>query len=101
VVGNGGSVNTYGEVEFPAMPGGVMQCIKCHGNDAWHQPAPRDHPAAALTARVWKSVCGSCHDSTAAHAHIDVQTAPSGAESCAVCHGPGRDQDVVRVHLPR
>ena len=101
VVGNGGSPNTYGEVEFPAMPGGVMQCFKCHGNDAWHAPAPRDHPSAAVPARVWASVCGSCHDSSAAHAHIDVQTAPSGAESCAVCHGAGRDQDVVRVHIPR
>ena len=101
VVGNGGSPSTFGDIVFPATPGGVMQCVKCHGNDAWHAPAPRDHPAASVPARVWGVVCGSCHDSTAAHAHIDVQTASDGAESCAVCHGAGREEDVVKVHVPR
>jgi hypothetical protein len=101
VVGNGGSVNMYGEIEFPAMPGGVMQCVKCHGNDAWHAPQEREHPLALLPTQAWGVVCGSCHDSSAAQAHIAVQTAPGGAESCAVCHGPYRDQDVVKVHFPR
>ena len=100
VVGNGGNPSTYGEVVFPAMPGEVKQCVRCHGNDAWKQPAPRVDPFATVPVRVWGVVCGSCHDSDAAHAHIDVST-PGGTESCEVCHGPGKPLDVVRVHFPR
>jgi hypothetical protein len=84
------------------MPGGVLQCVKCHGNDAWKLPTNRDHPTEQTApVRSWRVVCGSCHDSVEAHAHIDAQTAPSGHESCAVCHGDLRDADVVRVHYPR
>jgi hypothetical protein len=102
VAGNNGSSNLYDEVGFPALPGGVRQCVKCHGNDAWHEPANRDHPTSqGAPVRSWRVVCGSCHDSTAAHAHIDAQTSPSGHESCAVCHGSLRDADVVKVHFPR
>jgi hypothetical protein len=102
VAGNNGSINTYEHVGYPAMPGGVLQCVKCHGNDAWQLPTNRDHPTHQVEpVRSWRVVCGSCHDSDSAHAHIDVQTSPSGVESCAVCHGPLRDHDVVRVHFPR
>ena len=102
VVGQRRHEHTYGHVGYPALPGGVMQCVKCHGNDAWKAPLNRDHPTEQnVPVRSWKFVCGSCHDSAAAHAHIDVKTAPSGVESCAVCHGELRDKDVVRVHYPR
>jgi diguanylate cyclase (GGDEF)-like protein len=37
-------------------------------------------------------------DSTDAQAHIHVQTDSEGNESCAVCHGPDRDEDVERAH---
>ncbi len=100
VVGNGGNPSQYGEVEFPAMPGGVRNCDRCHGNDAWKAPQERDHPSAAVPVKAWGDVCGACHDSTAAGAHIDVKTATSGAESCAVCHGPGREWAVERMHKP-
>jgi len=60
------------------------------------------------------AVCSSCHDSDLAQAHMMV---PGGAvfdktqpnisnmvdgnfETCAVCHGPGRDADVEEVHAP-
>jgi hypothetical protein len=46
-------------------------------------------------------VCGACHDSDAAAAHIDVQTSTHGAESCAVCHGPGKEWNVALVHKTR
>ncbi len=109
VVGFGGSpypnnftAHTYGEVVFPAMPGGVRQCVRCHGNDAWKEPEPRDHPTEQVVgARVWGLVCGSCHDSDPAHAHIDVNTAVDGTESCSICHGPGEDLAVERVHRAR
>jgi hypothetical protein len=102
VSGNNGSIHTYGHVGYPALPGGVLQCVKCHGNDAWEMPTNRDHPTEqGAPVRSWRVVCGACHDSSSAHAHIDVQTSPSGVESCAVCHGPLRDEDVVKVHFPR
>jgi len=95
--------HTYAEVLFPAVPGGVQQCAKCHGdgNDAWHEPMPRDHPTEQGTAvRRWDAVCGACHDSTDAQAHIAVQTDAFGNESCGVCHGTGKEWSVERVHKP-
>jgi hypothetical protein len=92
----------FEEVGFPAMPGGVAQCVKCHGNDAWKVPGDRNHPTQQVVpAQKWGFVCGSCHDSNAAHAHITSQTVPNGPEACDVCHGPGKGEDVVKVHFPR
>jgi Cytochrome c7 and related cytochrome c len=92
---------TYSDVVFPAMPDGVDNCAKCHGdsNTAWQVPADRDHPTdQGLPVRTWRAVCGSCHDDAAASAHIDTQTSPSGAEACNVCHGTSGDWAVARVH---
>jgi hypothetical protein len=89
------------ESHFPAMPGGVRQCVRCHGNDAWRQPSTRSHPSALLPVRVWGDVCGACHSGSSAQAHIAANTAASGFESCEVCHAQGRDFPVEKVHLPR
>jgi len=95
------SVSNFAEILFPALPGSVRQCVKCHGNDAWHQPAPRAHPTDQdVPIRRWAAVCGSCHDTTDAQAHISVQTDTLGNESCGVCHAPGEDEAVERVHKP-
>jgi hypothetical protein len=87
--------------EFPAWPGGVKQCAKCHGNEAFHQPRDRSHPDGAVPARVYWVVCGSCHDSDTAHAHMDLNTSPSGHEACTVCHGPDDDLSPAKVHVVR
>jgi hypothetical protein len=93
---------TYEEIGFPAWPGGVRQCVKCHGNDAWHEPSDRTYPQPGSTpARVWRVVCGSCHDSLGAHAHMDTNTSVQGVEGCVFCHGPGEIRDVAKVHPPR
>ena len=104
VIGNQASVNMYPEVEFPALPGRTKNCIKCHGTDSesWLAPADRDYPSGQTpTVREWRSVCNSCHDSDAATAHIDAQTAPSGVESCELCHAPGKEFSVEVMHKPR
>ncbi|MBL8861124.1 MAG: hypothetical protein JNK02_03850 [Planctomycetes bacterium] len=93
--------HTYGEVSFPAMPGGVSNCTICHGagNTSWLQPSNRNHPTDQGSPVLrWTAVCAACHDTTDALAHIEVQTSSSGAESCGVCHGPGKDYSVERVH---
>jgi hypothetical protein len=98
---NNFGVTNFGEVVFPALPGGTQNCEKCHQNDVWHEPRPRSHPTDQdVPIKRWSAVCGACHDSTDAQAHINVQTDPSGNESCGVCHGEGKDENVPRVHRP-
>jgi OmcA/MtrC family decaheme c-type cytochrome len=61
----------------------------------------------------WAGSCVSCHDGSPARAHIAINggqlfvtrsaALPAGraledVESCAVCHGPGRDFDTAKVH---
>lgn len=88
------------EADFPAMPGGAKNCTMCHGtSDNWRSPPDRSHPTAqGVAVRAWTVVCSGCHASRSATAHFDVMTAPSGDESCASCHGPGRDLEVGVVH---
>ena len=98
---NNFSVASFEDVAFPALPGGVQNCAKCHGNDAWKQPAERAHPTHQDVAiKRWSMVCGSCHDSSDAQAHISINTDGAGNESCGVCHGLDRDFDVARAHKP-
>ena len=93
----------YDHVVFPTFPGSAKHCQKCHGaSDAWQVPADLTHPTdATMLSRSWRAACGSCHDGDAVHAHIDAQTAPSGAESCAICHDDGSEYDTEFVHNPR
>jgi hypothetical protein len=103
VIGFGAAQHTYEHVGFPAMPGGTQNCTTCHGsgNEAWFEPVNRDHPTdQTQPVREWRTVCSSCHDSDAAVAHVESQTA-SGVESCSVCHGEGAEFAVEVMHKPR
>jgi len=98
---NNFGLSTFEEVVFPALPGGVRNCAKCHGdtNEAWKQPSDRGHPTEqGAPIKRWAAVCGACHDGNDATAHIEVQTSTSGAESCGVCHGTSAEWSVERVH---
>ncbi len=95
--------HAYGEIVFPALPGGVQNCSKCHGdtNEAWHEPAPRNHPTEqGAPVQRWAAVCSACHDSPDALAHVAVQTDAQGNESCGVCHGADKEWSVERLHRP-
>jgi hypothetical protein len=86
---------------FPMFPGGPKHCDKCHGNDSYTQPLERDHPDQVVPYKKYATVCLSCHDSTGAQAHADLNTAPSGYESCVACHDPGSIYNVELVHKNR
>ena len=78
-------------------------CAKCHGsdNDAWKEPAPRNHPTQqGDPTLVWKATCNTCHDGAASTAHIEAQTV-GGVESCGVCHGTGAEFSVEVMHRVR
>ncbi len=137
VYGFGGTAHDYSHVRFP---GNLANCEGCHAagtynlDGIWDLPtqngllstttlaAPTATDAASLTAELadptddlnttpTAAVCGSCHDSDLARAHMIV---PGGAqfeqtqgvisatavETCATCHGPGRSADVATVHTP-
>ncbi len=101
---NNFSSHMYDQVGFPVTPGSTSDCESCHGvgSDSWQEPMPRQHPGGQdLFTRSWGIVCGSCHDSNSASAHIDINTSPTGAETCALCHGPDKDLAVELVHTPR
>jgi OmcA/MtrC family decaheme c-type cytochrome len=44
------------------------------------------------------AACVSCHSSPDTIAHVQTNTAPSGGEACATCHGSGKTYDVELVH---
>lgn len=97
------------DIVFPPMRGGTQACTKCHGDPpepggagTWEVPANRNHPTAqTVPVREWRSACGSCHDSGDSAAHIDLNTSPSGEESCGACHGIGATYSVGIVHRNR
>jgi hypothetical protein len=72
----------------------------CHGtSELWKSPSNRNHPTAQLKpVKEWAETCGACHDSSAAQAHISVQTSMGGAESCGVCHDADSEWSVEKMH---
>lgn len=60
-----------------------------------------------IVSTPFAAACVSCHDNAATKAHVSLNggvvkaarnTAVGDVEACAVCHGPGRDFDTVKVH---
>ncbi len=86
---------------LPAMPGRALECAKCHGpgNDEALLPDDRSHPTQQEDpVQVWRAACSGCHASSSTQAHIDSQTAPSGAEACEICHAEGEVEDAGLAH---
>ncbi|MBK6685466.1 MAG: OmcA/MtrC family decaheme c-type cytochrome [Deltaproteobacteria bacterium] len=113
----------FGEVRYPGIQG---NCSACHLPGTWNvveasgrlptveqvrtcNEDPAADADALCTLANWEvtqtillgptnSACTSCHDSPAAAAHAELNTATGGRESCAVCHGPGSVYDADLVH---
>jgi OmcA/MtrC family decaheme c-type cytochrome len=104
IYGFNGSVNNFGEVLFP---GNRANCEGCHLPETFLLPLPPGVLPTLLTKIGDPTVgsippiqdaCLSCHDDAAAAAHAATNTAPGGAEACAVCHGESGIEPVSTVH---
>jgi OmcA/MtrC family decaheme c-type cytochrome len=90
-------------------PAQITDCETCHKPGTYEVPdstqfawtvvdaepalgtASTFNPRLSVRQGPAAGACGSCHSSAAAQAHFQANTSSSaGAESCAVCHGPGR-----------
>ncbi len=118
--GGGAGVYEFGEVVYP---GKLADCQGCHKagaanfdvvtnpNSLWSAQKSNAETAgqlAVLDPKLYSrlgpntAACGSCHDSDEAKAHYNLNTSFGlGSESCSVCHGPGRSEDVAVVHGER
>ena len=84
------------------LPTKLSQTLACA------DPAPLDPTAWCTTRQVVRetfigptaAACTACHDAPSTEAHARVMTTSSGEESCATCHGPGKERDVQQVHAP-
>jgi OmcA/MtrC family decaheme c-type cytochrome len=99
--GRGSALHDYSEVRYP---NDRRNCTACHIDGTQQLPladnllptqSPRFHldptpPASAA--------CLSCHTNLSAAAHADLNTSGTLGESCAVCHGEGREFSVDRLH---
>jgi OmcA/MtrC family decaheme c-type cytochrome len=103
VYGFGNSLHDYGHVEFP---GNLADCQTCHVEGTYGLPLPDGVQATVVTqdgqvvsnTLPARSVCTSCHDAEAVSGHAQLQTTQEGIETCLVCHGQGREFDVLQVH---
>ena len=108
-VSGGSGPMVFQEVAYPGL---ISDCDACHkpgtitvpGNDNYPWTAFDAQPSLVAAANAASfnptlkyrvgpaaGACGTCHSSTASQAHFEANTSNSlGAESCAVCHGPGK-----------
>ena len=94
---------TVAEVRFPGLR---QQCSICHGSHDVSVPlAPEALPTiletetGETTVLPERAACTTCHDSLMVDIHAVINgDAAQGVETCAVCHGAGKDVDVAKVH---
>ena len=94
---------TVAEVRFPGLR---QQCSICHGKHSVAVPlAPEALPTVLETEAgeelilPERAACTTCHDSLMVDIHAVVNAdAAQGVETCAVCHGAGKAEDVAAVH---
>jgi OmcA/MtrC family decaheme c-type cytochrome len=103
VYGFGNQLIDFSNVVFP---GNLAACETCHLPNTYGLPLVKGIQPTTVTqggkvvstTLPTRSVCTACHDSTATGGHAELQTTPSGLETCEVCHGAGREFDVTAIH---
>jgi OmcA/MtrC family decaheme c-type cytochrome len=112
---------TATDVRELLYPGDLRTCQKCHVIDAagnrtellipnkgvlgpgirptlQHSFDARKTVLETFVTPPMTSACTSCHDTPETVAHAQLNTTPAGVETCAVCHGDGRDAAIDKVH---
>ncbi|MCM2311813.1 MAG: OmcA/MtrC family decaheme c-type cytochrome [Steroidobacteraceae bacterium] len=114
-----GKMPLFSGVTYPQS---LANCEACHLPGTYNVARTEALPISTgpgadvtlYTDDTWSSAtagtCGTCHDSSAARAHMaqhggvfgvaggKTLTPSSSSEACAVCHGPGRPEDTATVH---
>ena len=107
-----GAINTA-DVLFPGNP---ADCLKCHLPGTYSPPLPAGLVPATITqngqpvnngvvvngkALPTTLACAGCHAGQKGfEAHATSMTGAGQSETCATCHGAGKDKDVLKVHTP-
>ena len=104
VYGYGGTPHDFTHVRFP---GDRRECTICHANGTYDVPTPPEALSTYVTeagapiseVQPQGAACTTCHADFLTALHVTLNTdAGTGDESCAVCHGSGKDFDVDTVH---
>lgn len=109
IVGYQNTVNDFSEVLFPMD---IRNCTNCHADslNSCTSNAACGYGQECVSGKcrnsVWKNeasgrACLTCHDSAAAFGHAALNTTVIGGqqvETCAVCHGAGRDFSSEKAH---
>jgi OmcA/MtrC family decaheme c-type cytochrome len=101
VAGHNNSINDFSEVLFP---GDRRVCTICHIDGTQQLPLQKgllstNTPYDFLSPQPPISgACLSCHNSLPAAAHANLNISPTLGEACEVCHKPGADFSVDRMH---
>ncbi|MBI4786828.1 MAG: OmcA/MtrC family decaheme c-type cytochrome [Chloroflexi bacterium] len=93
------------EITFPTA-GAQRNCAKCHAPNTNVLPLPSTALPTTITqeGKVVKVIqtiaaaCTACHANPQVKGHTELMTTSSGTETCAICHGPGREFAVDQVH---
>jgi len=117
--------NTGYDFSYVRYPGRLNNCEGCHLPDTYYPPdstvalattfdaGDRSTPLGDVATTPATAVCSVCHTSQDARNHM-LSSAAGGSvtavkdaasrtpgtppETCAACHGPGKDADVKKVH---
>jgi OmcA/MtrC family decaheme c-type cytochrome len=103
VYGFQGSTHDFTNLRFPGI---LSDCETCHLPGTYGLPLPSGVQPTLITQAgrlvsttlPVQAVCTACHDSTAVAGHVELMTTELGLETCDVCHGAGREFDVLEVH---
>lgn len=104
VYGFGNIPHNYNDIHYP---GDLADCQACHLPGTYLPPPPRgaiDTVVQQGNTEISRlgptsAACTGCHDTDAAMAHVQSNlAAPSGKESCAVCHAQFRSSSVEAAH---
>lgn len=100
---NGFAIGSHDYSDF-VFPGDLRNCDNCHVENSQQISGLPEGLLPTFTVQAWWSpmepaaaACLSCHDGDDAAAHAYANTSFFG-ESCATCHGEGKDFAVDKVH---